>query len=397
MVGHKLALSAGAVRSGPIDDIFSALACRPETISFAVGSPDTALLPVELLPRLVEAAVARSGPVVLQYGMTRGFEPLLERLLPVLRRRQVDCPPDQLHIATGGSGALHTVCMVVLDPGDVVLVESPSYGPAVKAFRSHGAVVLDVPCDAHGMLPDALERAIIQHRPALVYLLPTFQNPTGRTMPAARRAEVGAVLCRHGVLAVEDDVYAELRYRGEPQPALWSFAPEHTVYLTSLSKILAPAVRIGAAALPPDLMGPVLAHKQIVDMQTSTLCQAIAAEFLDGPAAEHRDRIVAAYATRLGLLAEALRMHLPADFSWSEPDGGMFLWVEGPPGRFDADALLPHALESGVVYMPGSGFYAQHPENHRNTIRFSFANVAEAQIETGVKLLAGLIRDTMQE
>jgi 2-aminoadipate transaminase len=243
----------------------------------------------------------------------------------------------------------------------------------MKAFRSHGAVVLGMPCDADGMLPDALERAIIRRRPALVYLLPTFQNPTGRTMPAARRAEVGAVLCRHGVLAVADDVYAELRYTGQPQSTLWSFAPEHTVYLTSLSKSLAPAVRVGVAVLPPDLVDPVLAYKQIVDMQTSTLCQAIAAEFLDGPAAKHRDRIVAAYGALFGLLTEALRTHLPADFHWEKPDGGMFVWAEGPTARFDADALLPRALERGVAYLPGSSFYPLYPEDYRNTMRFSFA------------------------
>jgi len=367
--------------------MFARLANRPDVVSFATGAPDPALLPGELVASLAGAAVARYGNSVLQYGMTRGFGPLLEQAAELLLRRGVD-RPDGTHIATGGSGALHNVCMALLAPGDVVLVETPTYAPAVKVFRSHGARVVAVASDEHGILPESLETALVRHDATFVYLLPTFHNPTGRTMPAARRQRVADVLGRRGTLVVEDDVYTDLRYRGEPVPALSSFAPNNSVYITSLSKTLAPAVRIGIAAMAPELLARVLVLKQGIDMQTSTFTQAIAAEFLAGSAGRaHLATTVASYAAKLETLAAALDALLPAGFEWTRPDGGMFLWVTGPAG-FDADAMLERALDAGVAYLPGSVFHVD--TSPRNTMRLSFAGVPREDIERGVALLAKL-------
>jgi 2-aminoadipate transaminase len=368
--------------------MFAALARRPEVISFATGAPDPALLPGTLVASLARDAVARYGNSVLQYGMTRGFAPLLARAHDLLRARGVDLP-DSTHIATGGSGALHNVSMALLSPGDVVLVETPTYTPAVKVFRAHGARVVEVASDESGILPDHLDAALVRHDATFVYLLPTFHNPTGRTMPVARRQQVAEVVRRRDALLVEDDVYTDLRYRGEPVPALSSFAPANSVYVTSLSKTLAPAVRIGIVAMPPDLLARVLALKQGIDMQTSTLCQAIAAEFLAGEAGRaHVAHTVASYATKLDTLVAALEAYLPAGFAWTRPDGGMFLWVTGPAG-FDADAMVDRALDAGVAYLPGSAFHLDGT-SHRNTMRLSFAGVAVGDIGRGVELLAKL-------
>lgn len=377
------------MRSGPIDDAFATLARRPDVISFAVGAPDPALLPGELVASLAAAAIAKYGNSALQYGLTQGFPPLLEQARILLSGRGIGCSPERVHIATGGSGALHNICMALLYPGGVVLVETPTYGPAVKVFRSHGALVVEVASDADGILPEALDNALAQHDPAFVYLLPTFQNPTGRTMSAARRAQVAEVITRHDVLVVEDDVYIDLRYRGEPLPTLWSFAPDRTVYITSLSKTLAPALRIGIAVLPDDLLEPVLALKQGIDMQTSAFNQAIAAEFLGTPVGSaHLSLLVETYAAKLNTVIAALDQYFPAGFTWTEPDGGMFVWVEGPTD-FDADALVVPALHRGVAFLPGSAFFAA-TDAPRNAIRLSFATVPEHRIEPGIELLAGL-------
>ncbi|MEV4240529.1 PLP-dependent aminotransferase family protein [Nocardia sp. NPDC050408] len=378
-----------AMRSGPIDDAFATLARRPDVISFAVGAPDPALLPGELVSSLAGAAIAKYGNTVLQYGLTQGFPPLLEQARILLSGRGIGCSPERVHIATGGSGALHNICMALLNPGAVVLVETPTYGPAVKVFRSHGALVVEVASDADGILPEALDSALAQHDPAFVYLLPTFQNPTGRTMSTARRTQVAEVITRHDALVVEDDVYTDLRYCGEPLPPLWSFAPDRTAYITSLSKTLAPALRIGITVLPDDLLEPVLALKQGIDMQTSAFNQAIAAEFLGTPVgSEHLSLLVKSYAAKLNTVVTALGKYFPPGFSWTEPDGGMFVWVEGP-ADFDADMLVVPALNRGVAFLPGSAFFAA-PDAPRNAIRLSFATVPEHRIEPGIELLAGL-------
>ncbi|WP_330249714.1 PLP-dependent aminotransferase family protein [Nocardia sp. NBC_00565] len=376
------------VRSGPIDDAFATLVRRPDVISFAVGAPDPALLPGDLIASLAADAIAKYGSAALQYGLTQGFPPLLDQAGILLSNRGIGCRPEQLHIATGGSGALHNVCMALLAPGSVVLVETPTYGPAVKVFRSHGATVVAVESDDRGIMPDALDVALAQHDPAFVYLLPTFQNPTGRTMPTRRREQIAEVITRRGALVVEDDVYVDLRYWGESLPAFWSFAPEHTVYITSLSKTLAPALRIGIAVLTDNLREPVFALKQGIDMQTSAFNQAIAAEFLASPVGSaHLERVVAAYAAKLDTVVTALAKHFPAEFTWTVPDGGMFLWVDGPAG-FDADALLGPALESGVAFLPGSAFFTDAAP--RNAMRLSFAGAPLGEIDRGIAVLARL-------
>ncbi|MEU7767368.1 PLP-dependent aminotransferase family protein [Nocardia sp. NPDC049190] len=386
----KTSRGAAAVTSGPIDDIFATLARRPEVVSFAVGAPDPTLLPGDLVSALSHDVLAKYGSAVLQYGMTKGFAPLLEQARNLLSNRHIQCSPDRLHISTGGSGALHNVCSALLDPQDVVLVETPTYGPAVKVFRSHGATVIAVPSDDFGIVPEALDEALARYDATFVYLLPTFQNPTGRTMSIDRRTQIADIVVRRGALLVEDDVYTDLRYRGVSPPALYSFAPDNSIYITSLSKTLAPAIRVGITAMRPDLLKNVLALKQGIDMQTSTYCQAIAAEFLGSAAgATHLTHVIDTYSAKLDTLVDALGRRLPPGFQWIVPEGGMFLWIECPPG-FDADALLDTALRHGVAFLPGSVFYSDNETDHRNTMRLSFANVPHDDIDRGIELLAAV-------
>jgi 2-aminoadipate transaminase len=388
----RLRISRGAagIRSGPIDDILATLARRPEVVSFAAGVPDPALLPHEQVASLSQTVITKYGSSVLQYGPTQGFAPLIEKGGMLLSQRHIRCKPESVLIATGGTGALHAVSSVLLDPGDVVLVETPTYDPAVTAFRSHSAVVVEVESDEAGILPDALDDALTRYDVAFVYLLPTFQNPTGRTMTAERRAQVAEIILRRDALVVEDDVYADLRFRGEPLPPISALLPDNAVYFTSLSKTLGPAMRIGIATMPMALLERVLVLKQGIDLRTSMYCQAIGAEFLgSNDEAIHLKRIEDAYSGKLKTMAHALEKHLPDGFRWTEPEGGMFLWVEGPPG-FDADAVLGRAMERGVAFIPGSVFFAESGAVNCNSMRLCFAHVNSDKIEGGIELLAAV-------
>ncbi|WP_307867777.1 PLP-dependent aminotransferase family protein [Umezawaea beigongshangensis] len=388
-ISSKISRRAAALGRDRIADVHEQLSERPEVVSFAVGAPDVDLLPVDLVSLFTERALTRWGSSVLQYGSTRGFQPLLAAVQPLLAARGVHAGPERTHISTGGSGALNSVAAALIDPGDVVLVERPTYAPAVSVFRSHGATVVAVDTDEQGVVPAALDTGLTLHRDALTYLLPTFQNPTGRTASADRRREVAEVLRRHDALAVEDDVYWDLRYRGEPVAALASHAPEHVVYLTSLSKTLAPALRVGITTMPPLLLEAVLRLKQGIDMQTSALAQAVATEALGSPEFEtHLTHVVDVYGTKTALLQTALRAHLPDGFRWSDPDGGLFTWVEGPDD-FDADELLPRALDAGVAFLPGSVFHTADGAG-RNSMRLSIAGAAVADVERGAGTLASL-------
>lgn len=387
---HLLAGRAQVARASDIDEIFRLTAARPDVVSFGAGAPDDALLPVGMLSFLVQRAIDHYGAAVLQYGAPAGFDPLRSACVPLLAERGIAVRADDIHIATGGSGGLDTLCMTLVDAGDTVLVERPTYSPALKVFRTYGARVEDIDCDEHGMLPDALDARLRAGPVKLVYLLPTFQNPTGQTVPVNRRADLATVLRERGTLAIEDDVYWQLRYEADPIPALWQWAPDHVVYLTSLSKTLAPAIRVGIVIPPAPLYAPAMVLKQGVDMHTSVLGQAVAAEFLTSEegAAQTR-RLIERYHQKRDTLLAALHTHLPSTFSWTRPHGGMFVWVTGPGGT-DTAALLNAAIAAGVAYQPGGPFHVD-PAVGRATLRLGFARPQAVDIEPAVSRLADLL------
>ncbi|OLL70464.1 Transcriptional regulator, GntR family domain / Aspartate aminotransferase [Pseudonocardia sp. Ae168_Ps1] len=380
----------GELGTDRIAEIFERVICSNDLISFAAGAPSHDLLPTDLLESAVKNALARYGSTILQYGEVRGFTPLIEVCSELLAARGMTRCTERIHIATGGSGALNNIAGSVLDPGDVVLVETPTYGPALSVFRSYGAEVVQVATDNQGIAPDSLDTMLSRFAGALVYLLPTFQNPTGATASAARRMALAAVLLRHDALAIEDDVYCELRYSGTPEPALCSYAPDNVAYITSLSKTLAPALRIGISVLPDRILKTVLRIKRGIDMQTSSLCQATAAEAIKSLAyEEHLQTIRSTYERRMQTIGDSLTRHLTPVVRWRIPDGGLFVWLEGPPS-LDADSVVREAIDSGVAVLPGSAFHAD-PRDGRNTLRLSIAAVQDQFIDQGVQRLAMLI------
>ena len=376
--------------SSPLKEIF-ALAARPDLVSFAGGIPDPALFDVAGIRRSYDWALDQQGRRALQYGITEGEPELREQ---AARRVSRDLATDasQIQVTSGSQEGIFLVAQALLEAGDTVLVESPTYLAAVQAFGSAGARMIGVPTDDHGVLPDGLDAAIREHSPKLVYLIPTFQNPTGRTMPAERRRQVAEVLLRHGIPLVEDDPYGELRYSGEPVAPIASLPgmAERTLLLNSISKLMAPGLRIGWIRGEGQIMRTLAVAKAAVSMQSSVVDQLAVARYLEaGDLDAHIAAVRTVYSERRDALADALARVLPSDAHVTRPEGGMFLWVQLGAG-WDTQALLPTAVEAGVAYLPGWSFFATDPD--LSTMRLSFVTHGPERINTAIKTLGEVLR-----
>lgn len=381
-----------AVASSPVRDLL-ALTARPEVISFAGGLPDPALMDVDGLRAAFAAALAGGEAAhSLQYGPTEGDPALRELLADLLRSRGLEANADDVLVTTGSQQALALLATALVRPGDRVLVESPSYLAALQAFRLAGADIIALPPgDDDGPLPDALAAALDDHTPALVYLVPTFQNPTGRTITPARRAALADVLAGR-CWVIEDDPYGELRYEGTAPPPLASEPPlaGQVAYVSSLSKVAAPGLRLGWTLAPPALRQALVIAKQATDLHTASVTQAAARHWLEaGRLAPALERARAAYRARRDAMVAGLPAALPPGTAFTRPDGGMFVWARLPAGH-DAAALLRSALAHDVAFVPGAPFYAAAPDPR--TLRLSFTTHAPAALAEGLARLAAATR-----
>ncbi len=374
--------------SSPVRDLL-ALTERPEVISFAGGLPAPELFDLDGLRAAFDAALAeQAASRSLQYGASEGDRGLRELLAALLTARGGHVDPAEVIVTTGSQQALTLIAMALVRPGDRVLVEAPSYLAALQAFQLVGAVPIAVPGDADGPCPEALAAAIDEHDPALLYLVPTFQNPTGRTMPAERRAALAEVLGARGTWVIEDDPYGELRYDGTPVAPL-AADPRlagQVIRVSSLSKVVAPGLRIGWLAAPALLRPALVIAKQATDLHTPTVTQAAARHWLAaGHLAPQLDRLRAAYRERRDAFLDALPGALPAGTAFDRPDGGMFVWARLPEGH-DAQQLLAAALEHDVAFVPGAAFYAADADPR--TLRLSFTTHAPERLREGLRRLA---------
>jgi 2-aminoadipate transaminase len=372
------------VRSSPVRDIL-ALTARPGVISFAGGLPAPELFDVGGLAEAFAAALADGGRT-LQYSTTEGDPDLRAAIAGRLTARGLPTGPDELLVCSGSQQALTLAAAVLIEPGDVVLVEEPSYLAALQAFSLAGARVVPVVCDDDGLDPDAVARAAASHRPKLLYTIPTFHNPTGRTLPLERRRALAAVAERCGFWLVEDDPYGELRYRGEPLPSLATLgAADRTLSLSTLSKVAAPGLRVGWVRTPPMLRRPLVVAKQAADLHSSTIDQAAAARWLAAVDLDaHIAGLRAAYGARRDALLDGLAGALPPGSVHNRPDGGMFVWARLPDG-WDSEDLLRRALAHDVAFVPGYPFFAGRPD--RAALRFSFTTHGPGEIEQGLARL----------
>ncbi len=364
---------------------------QPGMVSLAGGIPAPESFPLEIMQELVAKVFAKYGAQALQYDRTEGFLPFIEALVPFLERKQVRTSADKILVASGSQGVLDALGRVLISPGDKVAVEAPTYLGALQAFNPYEPDYVCVDTDDDGLIPDSLEKVLKKDRVKFIYLVPTFQNPTGRTLPLERRKQIADIIQRYDALLLEDDPYSALRYRGKDLPPIAMFAPDNVVYTTTLSKVLAPGLRLGVCVAPEIIRKWLVIVKQGVDLHTSTFSQALAAEYLSGGYLErHLPKIIKIYRPKQEAMLQALQDYFPADFQWSKPEGGMFLWVEGPKGM-DMEKLYWKAAERNVVYVPGKFFFA-HPGEGIETMRLNYTMSDEPTIRRAIEILSEVMK-----
>ncbi len=390
------------VETSAIRELFKLLG-KPGIISFAGGFPDSAMFDVQGIREASERALRDEPGAALQYGATEGYNPLREQLAAFMQSKGVaGLHADELIVTTGSQQALDLVGKTLLDPQDTVLVESPTFLATIQCFRLYGPTVLGVTMDEDGVDVDAIEQMIQQHRPKLVYLVPTFGNPSGAMTSLQRRLRVLELAVKYKTVVVEDDPYGDLYFADAPPPSLLALSAQvpgsrdWLVHCGSLSKVLSPGLRIGWMVAPPALLARATMCKQFSDAHTSTFAQATAAQYLQAgrmPATLQNVRQV--YAARARAMCEALRVHLAEGLSFHAPQGGLFVWAKltGKTGfTTDGNLLAKRAIEKGVAFVPGAPFFANDPDN--STIRLSFATADEAKIAEGIERLGQALRET---
>ena len=388
---HLLAPRTRLMGASAIREILKVVG-QPGMVSLAGGIPAPESFPLELFGELTSAVLSRWGSAALQYDRTEGFAPLQEALVPRLSLRGIHASADQILVTSGSQGTLDALGKVLIAPGDAVAVEAPTYLGALQAWNAYEPAYRTMATDDDGLIPESLEEVLASGPVKFVYLIPNFQNPTGRTLPLDRRQAVARIISRRGALLVEDDPYGELRYRGTPLPSIRSLAPGHVVYTSTLSKVLAPGLRIGYVLAPPPIDRWLVIVKQGVDLHTSTFGQALAAEYLAGGHLErHLPRILGFYKPRQEAMLQALEEHFPGSFRWSRPEGGMFIWAEGPAG-VDTDALAPECIRRGVAYVPGRYFYPA-PGEGLATMRLNYTMADPQTLRRAVGIVGGLMRE----
>ena len=390
------------VETSAIRELFKLLG-KPGIISFAGGFPDSAMFDVQGIREASERALRDEPGAALQYGATEGYNPLREQLSAFMQSKGVaGLRADELIVTTGSQQALDLVGKTLLDPQDTVLVESPTFLATIQCFRLYGPTVMGVPIDVDGVDVDALEQMIQQHRPKLVYLVPTFGNPSGAMTSLQRRLRVLELAVKYQTVVVEDDPYGDLYFADAPPPSLLALSAQvpgsrdWLVHCGSLSKVLSPGLRIGWMVAPPALLARATMCKQFSDAHTSTFAQATAAQYLQAgrmPATLQNVRQV--YASRARAMCQALQQHLGEGLSFHAPMGGLFVWAKltGKTGfTTDGNLLAKRAIEIGVAFVPGAPFFADNPDNA--TIRLSFATADESKIAEGIERLGQALRET---
>ena len=363
---------------------------QPGIISLAGGLPAPESFPVEAMREACIRVLTDTPREALQYAASEGYGPLRDWVAAQLGTQGMKVDAAQVLITTGSQQGLDLVGKVLIDAGSRVAVEAPTYLGALQAFTPYEPDFVAVDCDEQGPLPGALAAAAGAR---FLYLLPNFQNPSGRSMGAARRAEVVQAAARAGLPLVEDNPYGELWFDAAPPPPLAAAAGEGAIYLGSFSKVLAPGLRLGYVVAPPGLMPKLLQAKQAADLHTPGFNQRVAHEVIrNGFLDTHLPKVRARYKAQRDAMRDALDKHLPTGCRFVVPAGGMFFWVELPEG-LDAVALLPRAVEAGMAYVPGAPFYCAAPR--ANTLRLSFVTVAPPLIERGVAALGRVLAQVL--
>jgi 2-aminoadipate transaminase len=394
----SFARRAAALGGGEITAIL-ALAGATDMITFSGGFPAPETFPTDVVTGITTDLLAKDAAVALQYSATEGLAGTREYFASRLHDTQGRRPERaELLVTSGGIDCMELAAKSLIDPGDVVVVEAPTYLGAIMAFRGYEADVQGVDLDDEGLRTDQLA-ALLAHgvRPKIVYTIPDFQNPTGLSMSATRRAELIELARRYGFLILEDVAYRDLNFGAPPPPSIWSLAPDVTLQAGTCSKIFFPGVRLGWAAGPAALISQLAVAKQNSDQCSGALGQRLFEEYGRGG---HLDRQLAAsralYARRARLLTDALAAHLPAGSAWTTPEGGFYSWVTLPEG-LDTVILNARSAERAVAFVPGAPFYPVATPLGARQLRLSYSRVADEAIDEGIRRLAAVITTALEE
>jgi 2-aminoadipate transaminase len=401
----RYALRTNGIKSSAIRELLK-ITQRPEVISFAGGLPAPEVFPTKRFEEACHRVLQTNGAAALQYGPTEGYEPLRQMLAHNMARYGIRAKVENVLITAGSQQALDLVGKLLINSGDRVLVEAPTYLGALQAFNVYGAEYVSVAIDDHGLRTDLLE-ASLRSGPKFMYILPNFQNPGGTTLSADRRHEVVLLADKYGVPIIEDDPYGQLRYEGEHLTPLVVLDRENlrrddgysignVIYLSTFSKTLAPGLRLGWIVAPPEVIAKLVQLKQGADLHTSTFNQVVAFEVArDGFLDEHVKLIRRIYRERRDVMLTALKDFFPPEVTWTHPQGGLFLWVTLPEGM-DCQKLFEAALKEDVAFVPGDSFYPRNGHEASPHMRLNFSNATPEQIREGIRRLSIAVKKQIE-
>ncbi|MGI5976812.1 MAG: PLP-dependent aminotransferase family protein [Candidatus Limivicinus sp.] len=374
-----------------------ALTAKPEVISFAGGLPAPELFPVEQIQAATDAVLKENGRVALQYGQTEGWPALRQQIADrMLAKNGIHTDIDHIIITAGSQQGLDFCARLFVNPGDVVLMESPSYLGAINAFKLSEPNFKEVPTDDNGMIMEELEKILATTKNVkLIYVIPDFQNPSGRTWPLERRKKFMEIINKYEIPVIEDNPYGELRYKGEYLPALKSMDTKGLImYLGTFSKILAPGYRLGWMCAGKDYIDKINLIMQAAVLQTSTISMMVVSKFIEMFDLDaHVAKIRAAYEHRCGVMMDAMAKYLPKEVKYTVPDGGLFTWAE-LPDYIDTKVMAQQALAKNVAYVPGSGFFPNGGNNH--CLRLNYSCMPDDRITEGIRRLAEVIKANLR-
>jgi 2-aminoadipate transaminase len=384
------------MRSSAMRDLM-AITARPEVISLAGGLPDTSAFPPESFAAQMTRIAHESSAEALQYGPTEGFEETKRCIVEVMEAEGMSPDTDDIIVTTGGQQAIDLIAKSLIDPGDVVICEAPTYPGAVPTFCSYEADVVQVTTDDDGMRMDELEAVLERleadgRRPKFIYSVPSFQNPAGVTMSAERRVRLVELAHAHELLVVEDNPYGLLRFEGEPKRTLYALdGGDYVLYVGTFSKILSPGIRVGWVVAPPPVLEKIGLGKQAADLCTSTLTQYFVREyFAEGRWREYIDDVIEIYRARRDVMLEALDRHFPPQAEWTRPDGGLFVWAT-LPDYIDTTDLLAKALRENVAFVPGRAAFVDGRGG--SSMRLNFSGSTEDEIREGIRRIGRVVAD----
>jgi 2-aminoadipate transaminase len=384
------------MKSSAMRDLM-ALTEREDVISLAGGLPDTSTFPAESYASLMATVAAESCARALQYGPTEGFAVVKRCIAQVMAAEGMAIDDDELLVTTGGQQVIDLVCKTLLDPGDVVVAEAPTYPGAVPTFCAYQAEVVQVTMDRDGMRIDELEATLAEldrtgRRPKFIYTVPNFHNPAGVTMSLERRRELVRIANERELLVLEDNPYGLLRYEGSPLPTLRSLdGAQFVIYASTFSKILSPGVRLGWTAAPAPVLQKMNIGKQASDLCSSSISQCFVAAYFDsGPWEDYVRSLTEIYRRRRDVMLDSLAEHFPREAEWTHPEGGLFIWAT-LPSYIDTTDLLARALEENVAFVPGRAAFIDGRGG--SSMRLNFSGVGEDQIREGIRLIGEVVRE----